>query len=460
MAYATGCRNDLDTRWRKNKKTRQECFHIRFHYLRSEEVVEKCFIEKLPPHIKPIKKSKQVWKGLNRAYGEYGVTFNQSFLTKRPASFEEDVHNTWFSNNPPIEMACMVVTGTTCGEFTIEKNAYFVVFQRGDKNSQLTFEKYHGIFNEIHSKQEKYVPKLLHAGREDNLCEFETRFVQQWNFLRTRYNSIFHGFLSFCISFGTFYVMNIESDSTMNVAKFNDLFKTINERKKKALQTATKYGKERTHVRVPYIFSFQPTVFSSTTKLRKIIEQFGFTRDSDEMKRTTMVKFKYPNVGKHNFDENGELFRIELSENKWFMATVLPAQSSAQLTRIKYGLKSFRNVKSENISKINLKLIETATNEYQMEPSCDIHRATEKVSELHSVTNWFGEKKVKLHIKTTTQLKGDAKKLVPCSSSKLVVLVLPEIPNRDTSEEELRSYARHIWKWAIVCRETKIGFNP
>lgn len=63
MAYATGCRNDLDTRWRKNKKTRQECFHIRFHYLRSEEVVDKCFIEKLPPHITPIKKSKQVWKG-------------------------------------------------------------------------------------------------------------------------------------------------------------------------------------------------------------------------------------------------------------------------------------------------------------------------------------------------------------------------------------------------------------
>lgn len=400
--------------------------------------------------------------GLDGAYGEYHVTFYQSFLTRRPASFEDDVHNTWSSNKPSTEeMACMVVTGTICGESTIEKNAYFIVFQRGFEKSKLTFEKYHGIFNEIHSKQEKYVPKLLHAGTEDNLCEFETRFVQQWNFLRTRYNSIFHGFLSFCISFGTFYVMNIESDSTMNVAKLNDLFKTIKERKKKALQTATKYGKERTHVRVPYIFSFQPAVFSSTTKLRKIIEQFGFTRDSDEMKRTTMVKFKYPNVGKHNFDENGELFRIELSENKWFMATVLPAQSSAQLTRIKYGLKSFRNVKSENISKINLKLIETATNEYQMEPSCDIHRATEKVSELYSVTNWFGEKKVKLHIKTTTQLKGDAKKLVPCSSSKLVVLVLPEIPNRDTSEEELRSYARHIWKWAIEFAEKlKLALIP
>lgn len=391
--------------------------------------------------------------GKNRAYGEYSVTFNQSFLTTRPESFEEDVHYTWFQNKPSTEeMACMVVTGTTGGKSTIEKNAYFVVFQRGLEKSKLSFEKYHGIYHEIHSNQKKYVPKLLDANTEDNLCEFETRFVQQWNFLRTRYNSIFHGFLSFSISFGTFYVMNIESNSRMNVSKLNDLFNTINERKK-ARQTATKHDTERTHVSVPYIFSFQPTAFSSTTKLHRIIEQFGFTRDSDETKKTTLVKFKYPDVGMHNFDENGELNRIGLSQNKWFMATVLPAQSSAQLTSIRYGLKSYRNVERENISNINLKLLETGTDEYQIKPSCDIHRAIKKVSELYSVSNWFGEKKVKLNIKTTTELKGDAKKLVPCSSSNLEVLVLPEIPNIDTCEEELRSYARHIWKWAIEFAE-------
>lgn len=166
--------------------------------------------------------------GKNRAYGEYSVTFNQSFLTTRPESFEEDVHYTWFQNKPSTEeMACMVVTGTTGGKSTIEKNAYFVVFQRGFEKSKLSFEKYHGIYHEIHSNQKKYVPKLLDANTEDNLCEFETRFVQQWNFLRTRYNSIFHGFLSFSISFGTFYVMNIESNSRMNVSKLNDLFNTI-----------------------------------------------------------------------------------------------------------------------------------------------------------------------------------------------------------------------------------------
>lgn len=31
--------------------------------------------------------------------------------------------------------------------------------------------------------------------------------------------------------------------------------------------------------------------------------------------------------------------------------------------------------------------------------------------------------------------------------------MFPEIPNIDTSEEELRSYARHIWKWAIEFAE-------
>lgn len=63
MAYATRWIDNLDTRRRKNKETKQECFHIRFHYLRSEEVVEKCFIEKLPPHITSIDKSKKIWRG-------------------------------------------------------------------------------------------------------------------------------------------------------------------------------------------------------------------------------------------------------------------------------------------------------------------------------------------------------------------------------------------------------------
>lgn len=56
-------------------------------------------------------------------------------------------------------------------------------------------------------------------------------------------------------------------------------------------------------------------------------------------------------------------------------------------------------MKSENISKINLKLLKIVIDEYWMELFCDIYRVIEKVLELYLVINWFGEKKVKLYIK-------------------------------------------------------------
>lgn len=65
MATAAG---DADEQWvtdeeGQKEEIQKERFHIRFQYLRSEETVEKCFIDKLPPHIKPIDRCK-IWKGL------------------------------------------------------------------------------------------------------------------------------------------------------------------------------------------------------------------------------------------------------------------------------------------------------------------------------------------------------------------------------------------------------------
>lgn len=52
MASATGYVNNLDTMRRKENEETRQCFHIRFQYLRSEEVEKKCFIEKLHPAFK------------------------------------------------------------------------------------------------------------------------------------------------------------------------------------------------------------------------------------------------------------------------------------------------------------------------------------------------------------------------------------------------------------------------
>lgn len=65
MATAAGYADgqlDIDEKGQM-EENQKERFHIRFQYLRSEKTVEKCFIDKLPSHIKPIDRSK-IWKGL------------------------------------------------------------------------------------------------------------------------------------------------------------------------------------------------------------------------------------------------------------------------------------------------------------------------------------------------------------------------------------------------------------
>lgn len=39
--------------------------------------------------------------------------------------------------------------------------------------------------------------------------------------------------------------------------------------------------------------------------------------------------------------------------------------------------------------------------------------------------------------------------LVRNGAPRIEILVLPDIPNISSSEEEIKSYARHIWQWTL-----------
>lgn len=54
-----------------------------------------------------------------------------------------------------------------------------------------------------------------------------------------------------------------------------------------------------------------------------------------------------------------------------------------------------------------------------------------------------------VEIAKVTELNDVAGKLVRNNAPRLEILVLPEIPKIDTSEEELKSYTRHIWLWTL-----------
>lgn len=328
------------------------------------------------------------------------------------------------------------------------ENAYCLVFQGGCEKSELTFEKYGGTHREMHNEQERYVPKLIHVNSDRNCNDFETRFIQQWNVLRTGYNAVFHGDLFLSISFGKFYVMNIESNSALKVAELNELLTTIYSRKKTAWQTASKRKKKTKQVKVPYTFSFQPVVFSDTGKVRKVLEHFGFTIDNDGIKKTKISSiFKSPVLGMHDFNECGELCCINYSDIKWFMATVIPETSNNSTLNIRYKLQSSRDLDGKHVSKKDKKTLKADTNGYQLPQSCHVVYAKEKVVESYSLTDWFAGYKVMVEVATVNELIEDAGKLVRSNDRRVEVLVLPEIPNIYTSEEDLTLYARHIWKW-------------
>lgn len=69
-------------------------------------------------------------------------------------------------------------------------------------------------------------------------------------------------------------------------------------------------------VGVPYTFSFQPIVLSDIGKIRKVLECIGFSYDNGERKRKISLRFGYPLFCMQEYDENGKLLFVNLSDIK------------------------------------------------------------------------------------------------------------------------------------------------
>lgn len=334
------------------------------------------------------------------------------------------------------------------GHCIVEK-AYSIIFQGGSEDSILFFENYYGIHRETHSQVETFVPKLMNIEQENNYGDFETKYVKQWHVLKTEYNAIVHGDLFLSISFGILYVMNIKRDSRLSVLELNNEFSTLNLRKEQAKKQTKRHKKKTKQVVVPYTFSFQPIVFSDIGKIRKVLECIGFSNDNGDRKRKISLRFGDPLFCMQEYDENGKLLLVNLSDIKWFMATVLPIVS--QNTNIRYKLQSNRDFEGKYISKNNKVWLKTFANGYLVPQFCKIYYAREKNVETYSLPNWFGGYKLKIEVATVTDLKYREKTgmLVRNGASRIEILVLPEIPHISSSEEEIKSYARHIWQWTL-----------
>ena len=102
----------------------------------------------------------------------------------------------------------------------IVNEAYSVLFQGGCNESKLLFEEYSGPHREMHENKKMYLPKIIKHidSKEFGFSrDFEERFIQQWTTLKSEYIDLLHGELIMVISFGMFYVMNIQQNKDVNM---------------------------------------------------------------------------------------------------------------------------------------------------------------------------------------------------------------------------------------------------
>lgn len=93
---------DMDT-GEQREEIRKECFRILFQYLRSKDVVKKCFIDKLPTHITSIDNNKNIWKGLNNYLNLLSIFKTNIFTLK-----------SWFEPPDFILFFLLLIVDDTC----------------------------------------------------------------------------------------------------------------------------------------------------------------------------------------------------------------------------------------------------------------------------------------------------------------------------------------------------------
>lgn len=78
---------DMDT-GEQREGIRKERFRILFQYLRSKDVVKKCFVDKLPTHITSIDNNINIWKGLNNYLNLLSIFKTKVFTLKSWSGIE------------------------------------------------------------------------------------------------------------------------------------------------------------------------------------------------------------------------------------------------------------------------------------------------------------------------------------------------------------------------------------
>ena len=347
----------------------------------------------------------------------------------------------------------------------VVNEAYSVIFQGGCNESELLFEKYNGPCQEMHENREMYLPKITKPidSKEMSFWEdFEEKFIQQWATLKSEYIDLVHGDISMIISFGIFYVMNVQQNKGMNVSKLNRLFTNISQRKK---ELEKKKEKKINYKTMPYTFSFQPVVHQNTDTICDVLKNLGFLYSG--METNISIRIGGKDLVVCHFRENGYLWTMNFSDTKWGIITVVPksSQDVMQPTNIRFRLQSFKYLNREVFGLIKeYKPLVESKPMFRITPDGyildaffhdqDILYAREKVTKIYRNldSNDDLSQSLKVEVSRVTELKlNDEKtKLIRSASSRVEVNLCPSLPSLKSLNNELKSYSRYILDKALI----------
>ena len=255
--------------------------------------------------------------------------------------------------------------------------------------------------------------------------------------------------------------MNIQHDEYLDVLKLNNLLTTIDQRKKEENEKI-RWKRKGRNVDVPYIFSFQPVVSLRAEQIGNILNKLGFSLIENEEKLS--IKFNEEDPLLCNFRKNGELYSIDFPEIKWSMINVVPATVNKQPTNIRFKIQSFREVNTkvvETMEKYNVllqcgKIFKATRNGFEVYGSHPLPRKTiqfakEKDTEIYHNPNEEGSSPFKIEVSKVNELKfnADTMELQRVTDPRVEVTMIPGLPPLESSDEELKSYARYIWDKAL-----------
>nr|XP_022295826.1 uncharacterized protein LOC111105743 isoform X2 [Crassostrea virginica] len=276
--------------------------------------------------------------------------------------------------------------------------AYSLIFEGGCEESELLFVKCPKMASEHQRRKEvlSFSPILKQANTHRDIFwrDFEEKFVQQWNDLKSEYN--------------------------------------------------------------------EPGVDLSTDTISIILERLGFFCLNNQEEKKISVRINGESPVFCNFDQNGELVRMNFADIKWSMLTFVPEgpQYHKQFTNIRFRLQSFREVDRKNVVKMEEytqlvqrgKVLKATPSGYIIDAffqKKDITFAREKIIKTYHNLDCgddFAGVNLKVEVAKVTELKPNTgmTQLHRINSSKIEVIFSPYVPQLESTDENLRSYARHI----------------